>query len=191
MILSGGPASVTTEGTPARAAERCSTAGVPILGICYGQQTMAVQLGGEVEGGHAARVRPRRGRDQGSDARCSTASGEVGERYPVWMSHGDRVTQLPEGFTVMATSRERAVRGRRRREARASTRRMFHPEVVHTPDGAKLLANFVHKIAGLQGDWTMAHFRTAEIAKIRAQVGKGARDLRAVGRRRLARSPPC
>ena len=61
---------------------------------------------------------------------------------------------------------------------------MFHPEVVHTPDGAKLLANFVHKIAGLPGDWTMAHFRSSEIAKIRAQVGKGTRHLRAVGRRR-------
>ena len=96
---------------------------------------------------------------------------QVGKRYPVWMSHGDRVTRLPDGFTVKATS-ENAPFAVASDEKRRIYTTMFHPEVVHTPDGAKLLSNFVHKIAGLKNDWTMAHFRTAEVAKIRAQVGK-------------------
>ena len=87
------------------------------------------------------------------------------------MSHGDRVTRLPDGFTVKATS-ENAPFAVASDEKRRIYTTMFHPEVVHTPDGAKLLSNFVHKIAGLKNDWTMAHFRTAEVAKIRAQVGK-------------------
>ena len=87
------------------------------------------------------------------------------------MSHGDRVTRLPDGFTVKATS-ENAPFAVASDEKRRIYTTMFHPEVVHTPDGAKLLSNFVHKIAGLSNDWTMAHFRSAEIAKIRAQVGK-------------------
>ena len=86
------------------------------------------------------------------------------------MSHGDRVTRLPDGFTVKATS-ENAPFAVASDEKRRIYTTMFHPEVVHTPDGAKLLSNFVHKIAGLKSDWTMAHFRTAEVAKIRAQVG--------------------
>ena len=94
---------------------------------------------------------------------------EVGKRYPVWMSHGDRVTRLPQGFTVRATAN--APFAIASDESRRIYTTMFHPEVVHTPDGAKLLANFVHKIARLPGDWTMAHFRSSEIAKIRAQVG--------------------
>ena len=96
---------------------------------------------------------------------------EVGKRYPVWMSHGDRVTRLPDGFTVKATS-ENAPFAVASDEKRRIYTTMFHPEVVHTPDGAKLLSNFVHKIAGLKNDWTMAHFRSTEVAKIRAQVGK-------------------
>ena len=102
VIFSGGPASVTAEGSP-RAPQAVFDSGVPILGICYGQQTMAAQLGGTVEGGHAAEF----GR---ADVEIKAASPlfdgfwEVGKRYPVWMSHGDRVTELPEGFQVIATS---------------------------------------------------------------------------------------
>jgi len=170
VILSGGPASVTTDGSP-RAPQAIFDAGLPILSICYGQQTTAVQLGGVVEGGHPAEF----GRaDVLVKEKSALFDGiwEVGRRYPVWMSHGDRVTRMPDGITVKAVS-ENAPFAIATDEARRIYTTMFHPEVVHTPDGAKLISNFVHKIAGLPGDWTMAHFRTAEVAKIRAQVGKG------------------
>ena len=87
------------------------------------------------------------------------------------MSHGDRVTRLPDGFRVYAVS-ENAPYAVAADEARRYYTTMFHPEVVHTPDGAKLIANFLHKVAGFRGDWTMAAFREEEIARIRAQVGK-------------------
>ena len=169
LMLSGGPASVTAEGSP-RAPQSVFDSGLPILSICYGQQTTAVQLGGIVEGGHAAEF----GRAEVEIKEASALFDgvwQVGKRYPVWMSHGDRVTRLPDGFTVKATS-ENAPFAVASDEKRRIYTTMFHPEVVHTPDGAKLLSNFVHKIAGLKNDWTMAHFRSAEIAKIRAQVGK-------------------
>jgi GMP synthase (glutamine-hydrolysing) len=169
IVLSGGPASVTTDGSP-RAPQAVFESGLPILSICYGQQTTAVQLGGVVEGGHAAEF----GRAEVDIKEASALFDgvwEVGKRYPVWMSHGDRVTRLPDGFTVKATS-ENAPFAVATDEKRRIYTTMFHPEVVHTPDGARLLSNFVHKIAGLKNDWTMAHFRTAEIAKIRKQVGK-------------------
>ena len=170
VILSGGPASVTTMDSP-RAPQAIFASGLPILSICYGQQATAVQLGGVVEGGHAAEF----GR---ADIEIKEPSAlfdgvwEVGQRYPVWMSHGDRVTRLPEGFVVKAIS-ENAPFAIATDERRRIYTTMFHPEVVHTPDGARLLGNFVRKIAGLPGDWTMKHFRESEIARIRAQVGKG------------------
>ena len=169
LILSGGPASVTTKGSP-RAPQAIFTSGLPILSICYGQQTTAVQLGGTVEGGHPAEF----GRAEVEiKERSALFDGiwEVGKRYPVWMSHGDRVTRLPDGFMVKAVS-ENAPFAIASDESRRIYTTMFHPEVVHTPDGAKLLSNFVHKVAGLPGDWTMAHFRSSEVQKIRAQVGK-------------------
>ena len=168
LILSGGPASVTADGSP-RAPQAIFASGLPILSICYGQQTTAVQLGGTVEGGHAAEF----GRAEVEIKEKSALFDgvwEVGKRYPVWMSHGDRVTRLPEGFTVKATS-ENAPFAVATDETRRIYTTMFHPEVVHTPDGAKLLSIFVHKIAGLSGDWTMAHFRSSEVQKIRAAVG--------------------
>jgi GMP synthase (glutamine-hydrolysing) len=97
---------------------------------------------------------------------------DVGKRYPVWMSHGDRVTKLPEGFTVKATS-ENAPFAIASDEARKIFTTMFHPEVVHTPGGAALIKNFLFKVAGLKPDWTMKAFREEAIAKIRAQVGTG------------------
>ncbi len=168
IILSGGPASVGDAGSP-RAPQAVFELGVPILAICYGQQTLATQLGGVVESGHAAEF----GR---ADVEILAPSAlfegvwEMGGRYPVWMSHGDRVTQLPDGFSVKATS-ENAPFAVATDEARRFYTVMFHPEVVHTPDGAKLIHNFVRKIAGLRGDWTMAAFREEAIARIRAQVG--------------------
>ncbi len=168
VILSGGPASVPDAGSP-RAPQAMFDAGVPVLGICYGQQTLAQQLGGAVEGGHAAEF----GR---ADVEIREPSAlyegvwKVGERYPVWMSHGDRVTRLPEGFTVKAVS-ENAPCAVATDEARRYYTVMFHPEVVHTPDGASLLQNFVHTIVGLKRDWTMAAYRQEMIDTIRAQVG--------------------
>ncbi len=168
VILSGGPASVPDAGSP-RAPQAVFDAGVPVLGICYGQQTLAQQLGGAVEGGHAAEF----GR---ADVEIREPSAlyegvwKVGERYPVWMSHGDRVTRLPEGFTVKAVS-ENAPCAVATDEARRYYTVMFHPEVVHTPDGASLLQNFVHTIVGLKRDWTMAAYRQEMIDTIRAQVG--------------------
>jgi GMP synthase (glutamine-hydrolysing) len=170
IILSGGPDSVTREGSP-RAPEAVFQSGLPILAICYGQQTTAVQLGGVVEGGHAAEF----GR---ADIEIREASAlfdqlwAVGQRYPVWMSHGDRVTELPAGFSVKATS-ENAPFAIATDETRRIYTTMFHPEVVHTPDGGKLIANFVHRIAGLKPDWTMGAYRAEMIEKIRAQVGRG------------------
>jgi GMP synthase (glutamine-hydrolysing) len=164
VILSGGPASVI-EGASPRAPEGVFALGVPVLAICYGQQTMAVQLGGVVEGGHAREF----GRaDVEIKAKSALFDGvwDIGRRYPVWMSHGDRVTKLPAGFEVVGTS-ENAPFAIAVDEKRRFYSVMFHPEVV------KLLRNFTHKIAGLSGDWTMAAFKDEAIARIRAQVGKG------------------
>ncbi len=170
VIFSGGPASVPEAGSP-RAPESIFASGVPILAICYGQQTLCQQLGGAVEGGHAAEF----GRaDVEILERCALFEGvwEPGKLYPVWMSHGDRVTRLPQGFRVYAVS-ENAPCAVAADENRRYYTTMFHPEVVHTPDGAKLIGNFLHKVAGLRGDWTMAAFRGEEIARIRAQVREG------------------
>jgi GMP synthase (glutamine-hydrolysing) len=170
VIFSGGPASVTDANSP-RAPQSVFDSGVPILAICYGQQTLALQQGGKVEGGHAAEF----GR---AEVEIKDASPlfegfwEVGQRYPVWMSHGDRVTELPPGFKVVGTS-ENAPFAIAVNEDRRYYTTMFHPEVVHTPDGAKLLSNFAHKIVGLHSDWTMSAYREQMIDKIRKQVGKG------------------
>jgi GMP synthase (glutamine-hydrolysing) len=170
VILSGGPDSVTREGSP-RAPQAVFDIGVPVMAICYGQQTTAVQLGGVVEGGHAAEF----GR---ADIEIKEASAlfdglwKVEGRYPVWMSHGDRVTKLPAGFTVKAFS-ENAPFAIATDEKRHIYTTMFHPEVVHTPDGAKLIRNFVLKIAGCKADWTMGAFRAEAVERIRKQVGGG------------------
>ncbi len=170
VILSGGPASVTEANSP-RAPDAVFKAGIPVFGICYGQQTMCEQLGGKVESGHHREF----GRAVLSVATQSPLFDGVwvkGENHQVWMSHGDRVTRLPDGFKVIATS-ENAPYAAVADEVRRFYAVQFHPEVVHTPDGAKLLSNFVHKIAGLKSDWTMSAYRREMIAKIRAQVGKG------------------
>ena len=170
VIFSGGPASVTDEGSP-RAPQAIIESNVPILGICYGQQTLALQMGGKVEGGHA-REFGRADVEIKEPSRLYEGVWDIGGRYPVWMSHGDRVTELPEGFKVVATS-PNAPFAIAVDEKRARYTTMFHPEVVHTPDGGRLLANFVHNIVGLKSDWTMSTYRSRMIEKIRAQVGKG------------------
>src|SRR6187431_30851 len=170
VILSGGPESVHQAGSP-RAPQAIFEAGVPVLGICYGQMTMAAQLGGTVEGGHHREF----GRADVEVKAPSHLFDEVwkpGERYPVWMSHGDRITRMPPGFQVAGVS-PNAPFAVIQDEKRKYYGLMFHPEVVHTPDGAKLIRNFVRKVAGLTGDWTMRAFKDEAIEKIRAQVGKG------------------
>ncbi|MEO6381477.1 MAG: glutamine-hydrolyzing GMP synthase [Nitrobacter sp.] len=170
VILSGGPASVLDKDAPA-VPMSILKAGVPVLGICYGEQTMAQQLGGTVEAGHhrefgRAAIEITEG--------CALFDGvwEKGGQYDVWMSHGDRVTKLPDGFRAVAKAPGSPI------SVIADDKRkfyamQFHPEVVHTPDGAKLIRNFVRKVAGLTGDWTMRAFREEAIEKIRAQVGNG------------------
>ena len=170
VILSGGPDSVTRAGSP-RAPQVVFDAGLPVLAICYGQQTTAVQLGGIVEGGHAAEF-GRADIEVKEHSALFDGMWKVGQRHPVWMSHGDRVTKLPAGFTVKAVS-ENAPFAIASDESRKIFTTMFHPEVVHTPDGARLISNFVLKIAGCRQDWTMASFRQEAVDRIRKQVGKG------------------
>ncbi|MBL1234737.1 MAG: glutamine-hydrolyzing GMP synthase, partial [Rhodobiaceae bacterium] len=170
VILSGGPASVTGIESP-RAPQAVFEAGIPVLGICYGQQTMCEQLGGKVETsdhhefGHAKITITQD---------CPLFDGIVsaGSEESVWMSHGDRVGAIPAGFEVVATS-EGAPYAAIADESRHFYAVQFHPEVVHTPNGTEMISNFTHKIAGCSGDWTMAAFREVEIAKVRAQVGDG------------------
>ncbi|WP_152044824.1 glutamine-hydrolyzing GMP synthase [Aureimonas psammosilenae] len=169
VILSGSPASTTEEASP-RAPDAIFEADVPVLGICYGQQTMCAQLGGRIEGG----LHREFGRAFVEVKRSSPLFDGVwaeGTRHQVWMSHGDRVTALPPGFEIVALS-PGAPFAAIADEARRFYGVQFHPEVVHTPDGAKLISNFVHRIAGLAGDWTMAAFKDQAIAEIRAKVGK-------------------
>src|SRR3569623_138906 len=170
VILSGGPASVHAKDAPL-APKAIYEAGVPVLGICYGEQAMAQQLGGKVEGGHH-REFGRAEVEVASDSPLFDGVWEKGQKYPVWMSHGDRVTELPPGFRILGTSPNApiAMIGDDKRKFYAT---QFHLEVVHTPHGAALLRNFVRKIAGLTGDWTMRAFKDEAIEKIRAQVGKG------------------
>ena len=175
VILSGGPASVTHQDTP-RAPEAVFKSGLPVLGICYGQQTMVAQLGGSVEssdhqefGRADIELLDESPLFEGLTDAYGTTDG-VTHTLRVWMSHGDRVNELPEGFKIIARS-PGAPYAAIADEARKFYAVQFHPEVVHTECGSTIIQNFVHNIAGCKGDWTMAAFRESEIAKIRAQVG--------------------
>ncbi len=170
VILSGGPASVTEENSP-RAHAEIFKIGIPVLGICYGQQTMCEQLGGKVT--------PSPKREFGrahitvEDASSPLFAGiwKAGANPQVWMSHGDSVSKIPEGFKVIGKSDTcpfAAVADEKRKLYGVQ----FHPEVVHTPEGKQILSNFVLKIAGCKNDWTMALFKDEAIEAIRKQVGK-------------------
>jgi GMP synthase (glutamine-hydrolysing) len=169
IILSGGPASVTESDAP-RAPQSVFEMGVPVLGICYGEMTMSAQLGGAVEAGHNREF----GR---ADIQVKTQSpllegmAETGSE-PVWMSHGDKITAIPPGFSVIATS-ESSPYAVIADEKRKFYGVQFHPEVAHTPRGSTLLSNFVRTIAGIEPEWNMHAFRAAMIEKIKKQVGKG------------------
>ncbi len=174
VILSGGPDSVAAETAPTVPAEILRS-GVPVLGICYGQQAMVQALGG--------RVTTAGEREFGRAEIEITASSALfdglwkpGERHPVWMSHGDRVEAAPPGF------REIARTGAAPLAAIADDRRryygvQFHPEVVHTPDGSRLLRRFVRDVAGLAGTWSIGRMREEAVARIRAQVGRRGRVI--------------
>ena len=170
VILSGGPASLTQTESP-RISAAVFEQGCPVLGICYGEQFMASSLGGEVlagehrEFGRAEIVITR-------DSPLFAGIGAIDHREPVWMSHGDKVTAIPEGFEVIATSAGSPFAAIAD-EARKFYGVQFHAEVAHTPRGADILRNFVSGIAGLKGDWTMASFRHEAVGRIRAQVGDG------------------
>ncbi|MEJ6508856.1 MAG: glutamine-hydrolyzing GMP synthase [Octadecabacter sp.] len=172
VILSGGPDSVTREGSP-RAPERLWTMGVPVLGICYGQQTMMQQLGGDVQGGKIS----------GGGGTAEFGRAKVTQKAPldlldgwfadgdeqVWMSHGDHVAKIAPGFEVYGTS-SNAPCAILADASRHFYGVQFHPEVHHTPRGAKLYENFI-RIAGFTGDWTMDAYKDIAIEKIREQVG--------------------
>jgi GMP synthase (glutamine-hydrolysing) len=170
IILSGGPSSVLEADSP-RIGTKLFEIGVPLLAVCYGEQLLCDVLGGKVEGGHAGEF----GRAEitiRKDSPLFAGLSAVGGEEIVWMSHGDRVVALPEGFEVIATSTGApfaAIADERRKIYGVQ----FHPEVHHTPGGRQIYANFTHKIAGLTGDWTMAAFREEMVEKIRKQVGKG------------------
>ncbi len=170
IILSGGPASVGDAGSP-RAPDRVFTMGVPVLGICYGQQSMVAQLGGRVEP-HSKREFGRAEVEVTGQSPFLDGVWPLGSRDTVWMSHGDRVTELPRGFKVFARSDNApfAVIGDEKRRFYGV---MFHPEVAHTPRGAALLRNFTQGVAGIPPDWNMRAFHAEAVGRIREQVGKG------------------
>jgi len=168
IILSGGPCSVTEADSP-RAPQCVFEMNVPILGICYGQQTMVEQLGGKVESGHHREF----GRADITITKNTALFGSTwteGSTPTVWMSHGDRVTNIPDGFDIVATS-SGAPCAIIANEDKKYYGIQFHPEVMHTQNGSEIIRNFVIDIAGCSGDWTMASYKDEAIAKIREQVG--------------------
>ncbi len=172
VILSGSHSSVMEDET-ARAPQAVFQLGVPVLGICYGMQTMAAQLGGKVEGGKVrefgyAEVRAR-GHSKLLEGIQDRASKDGHGLLDVWMSHGDKVTALPPGFTVIASNEACPIAGMAD-ETRRFYAVQFHPEVTHTKQGKAIYNRFVHEICGLKSDWSMPSFAPEAVARIRKQV---------------------
>ncbi len=166
VILSGGPASVYEPGAPL-IPRWVLESGLPVLGICYGMQALAYQLGGRVEPGHAREYGHAVIRQTGADGIFTG----LPETMPVWMSHGDRVTALPPGFRVLAASDNSPVAAMG--NDRGIVGLQFHPEVVHTPYGREILRNFLYRLCGCTGDWTPGSFIEESVTRVRAQVGDG------------------
>ncbi|MCR4332867.1 MAG: glutamine-hydrolyzing GMP synthase, partial [Sulfuricaulis sp.] len=174
IILSGGPESVTRDETP-RAPQEIFDMKIPVLGICYGQQTMAAQLGGTVEAGDKREFGYARVRMHGHsklfreirDERMDDGS----EWLHVWMSHGDKVTRLPPGFRMIAETASAPLAGIAD-ESRGFYGVQFHPEVTHTTQGSGILQRFVHEICGCQSLWTPGNIIESMIQSVRAQVGQ-------------------
>ena len=174
VILSGGPASVTEDETP-RTPAAVFELGVPVLGICYGMQTMAAQLGGAVENGLVrefgyAEIRARGHSELLRDIQ-DRINAEGHGLFDVWMSHGDKVTALPPGFKVIASNAATPIAGMAD-AARKFYAVQFHPEVTHTKQGKAILSRFVHGVCGLQSDWNMPDYIPEAVAHIRDQVDK-------------------
>ncbi len=173
IILSGGPASVTEHSTP-RAPDAVFTLGVPVLGICYGMQTMAAQLGGEVESSTVREFGYAEVRARGHSQLLRDIQDEINADghglLDVWMSHGDKVTALPPGFKVIASNAVSPIAGMAD-ETRKLYGLQFHPEVTHTLQGKAILARFVHEICGLGSDWNMPSYIDEAIGRIRSEVG--------------------
>ena len=174
IILSGGPMSVVDADSP-RAPDQVFSMGVPVFGICYGQQTMCEQLGGKVVKG-TTREFGRAELTVSAQSALFDGLWDMSSCHQVWMSHGDKVDHLPDGFDVIATS-SGAPFAAIADESRRFYGVQFHPEVVHTPDGKQLLERFAKGICGCIGDWTMASYREQAIAAIRAQVGDEGRVI--------------
>ena len=168
IILSGGPASVH-QGSAPKVSKEIFALGVPVLGICYGEQLICDLLGGEVAPG-MTREFGRAEVDVVADNALFTDVWKAGEKHIVWMSHGDKVNRLPPGFKVTAHT-ESAPFAAIADEGRRIYGVQFHPEVAHTPEGGRLLSNFVRNICGCKGDWGMKGFLVEEIARVRKQVG--------------------
>lgn len=173
IILSGGPSSVTDKDSP-RAPDVVFTLGVPVLGICYGMQTMAVQLGGQVSPATlrefgAATIRLRH--HSALFAAIQDSSGPNGEGYlNVWMSHGDQVSALPAGFSVIADNEATPIVAMAD-EDRRYYGVQFHPEVTHTPQGTAIIARFLKEVTGIKSTWNMPSFLQEAVHSIRQQVG--------------------
>jgi len=173
VILSGGPNSVYEDETP-RAPDAVFQLGVPVLGICYGMQTMAAQLGGKVEGAKKREFGYAEIRARGHSALLEDIQDNINAEghglLDVWMSHGDKVTELPAGFAVIASNESTPIAGMAD-EARKFYGVQFHPEVTHTLKGREIIARFVRDICGARGDWNMPDYVAEAIAKVREQVG--------------------
>lgn len=173
IILSGGPASVYEEETP-RAPEVVFRLGVPVLGICYGMQAMAAQLGGKVETATRREFGYAEVRVQGHSRLLTDIQDRVdreGRAYlDVWMSHGDKVTGLPPGFKVICSNAATPIAGMAD-DARGFYGLQFHPEVTHTLQGKAIIARFVHDICGCDHDWTMPNFIEEAVGRVRSEVG--------------------
>jgi len=172
VILSGGPASVYEDATP-KAPDAVFKLGVPVLGICYGMQTMAEQLGGQVENSKVrefgyAEVRAR-GHSKLLEGIQDRINGEKHGLLDVWMSHGDKVTALPAGFKVIASNESTPIAAMAD-ESRGFYGVQFHPEVTHTRQGGAILERFVHRICGCGEDWNMPDYLAEAVEKIRREV---------------------